>query len=68
MLLHELISDRLVSRFNYVPWPARSPDLKSSDCCLWEYLKSEVFIAKPQNTAALKQSVRNLIVGIPQTM
>lgn len=68
MVLRELFPGRLISRFGDVPWAARSPDLTSCDCWLWGYLKSKVFISKPQNIAELKQSIRNEIAAIPQTM
>ncbi|GFV76767.1 uncharacterized protein TNCV_4729871 [Trichonephila clavipes] len=47
-LLKDTFGDCLISRFGPVNWPPRSFDLTKLDCFLWSYVKSLVYVDKPQ--------------------
>ncbi|GFU46609.1 uncharacterized protein TNCV_1546281 [Trichonephila clavipes] len=47
-LLNDTFGDRLISRFGPVNWPPRSCDLTPLDYFLWGYVKSLVYVDKPQ--------------------
>ena len=47
--LHQLFTNRLISRFGDVLWPARSPDLTAPDYFLWGYLKENIYSRWLQN-------------------
>lgn len=49
---------RLISRFGDLRWPARSPDLTALDFFLWGFLKSRVYVSRPQTLEALKENIR----------
>ncbi|XP_071055457.1 uncharacterized protein [Onthophagus taurus] len=40
---------RWIGRRGSVEWPPRSPDLTPCDFFFWEYLKSKVYVNRPQN-------------------
>jgi hypothetical protein len=66
--LRDLFPGHLISRFGDVAWPARSPDLNACDFWLWGYLKSKVFVTKPNTIAQLKNCIRNEVAAIPMAM
>lgn len=47
-ILKGAFSGRLIRRFGDLHWPARSPDLTVLDFFLWGFLKSRVYVNKPQ--------------------
>ena len=49
-------------------WPPRSPDLSCCDYFLWGYLKSKVYIDKPQTLEALSETKTHEIERIPRAM
>jgi len=53
-ILHERFEDMVISREGDVNWPPRSCDLTPLDFFLWDYLKSQVYMNKPQTIDALK--------------
>lgn len=57
-ILKEAFPGRLISRFGDLHWPARSPDLTVPDFFLWGFLKSRVYVNKPQTLEALKENIR----------
>lgn len=57
-MLKDAFPGRLISRFGDLHWPARSPDLTAPDFFLWGFLKSRVYVNKPQTLAALKDNIR----------
>ncbi|KAL0860440.1 hypothetical protein ABMA27_009829 [Loxostege sticticalis] len=65
-LVRDAFPGRVISRFGDLPWPARSPDLTSPDFFLWCFLKSRVYVNKPQTLAALKENIRQEITNISQ--
>lgn len=65
-LLRDAFPDHVISRFGDFPWPARSPDLTCPDFFLWGYLKSLVYVNKPQTLAALKENIHQEIRNISQ--
>ncbi|KAL0851344.1 hypothetical protein ABMA28_007164 [Loxostege sticticalis] len=65
-LVRDAFPGRVISRFGDLPWPARSPDLTSPDFFLWGFLKSRVYVNKPQTLAALKENIRQEITNISQ--
>jgi hypothetical protein len=54
---------RIISRFDDIAWPARSPDLSAPDYLLWGNLKAEVYTNKPR-TLELKERIRDEIRAI----
>lgn len=48
---------RVISRFDDVPWPPRSIDLSPLDIFLWGYLKGKVYIDKPNTLQELKLKI-----------
>ena len=59
---------RVVSRFGYLQWPARSPDLTPLDFFLWGYLKEKVYKSSPQSLAELKANITREINLISQDL
>ena len=57
-MLKDAFPGRLISRFGDLHWPARSLDLTAPDFFLWGFLKSRVYVNKPQTLAALKDNIR----------
>ncbi|CAH1999582.1 unnamed protein product [Acanthoscelides obtectus] len=57
--IHRLQSfgDRVISRRGNVPWPPRSCDLTPLDFFLWGYLKSKVYVNKPEPSKNSKSSL-----------
>ncbi|GFU97499.1 transposable element Tc3 transposase [Trichonephila clavipes] len=67
-LLKETFGDRLISRFGPVNWPPRSCDLTPLDYFLWDYVKSLVYVDKPQTPDHLEDNIRRLIADIRPQM
>jgi len=44
--LNDTFPNRWIGRGSTINWPPRSPDLTSSDFCLWGLMKSEVYRKK----------------------
>ena len=57
-ILQQAFPDRVISRFDDLHCPARSPDLTVPDFFLCGFLKSRVYTNKPQTLVALKEKVR----------
>ncbi|GFW13138.1 DUF4817 domain-containing protein [Trichonephila clavipes] len=57
-LLKDTFGDRLISRFGPVNWPPRSCDLTPLDFFLWGYVKSLVYVDKPQTLDHLEDNIR----------
>lgn len=58
-ILKAAFPGRLISRFGDLHYPARSPDLTVPDFCLWGFLKSRVYVNKPEILEALKDNIRH---------
>ncbi|GFU48890.1 transposable element Tc3 transposase [Trichonephila clavipes] len=67
-LLKDTLGDRLISRFGPVNWPPRSYDLTPLDYFLWGYVKSLVYVDKPQTLGHLEDNIRRVIADIPPQM
>ncbi|GFW31797.1 uncharacterized protein TNCV_5039671 [Trichonephila clavipes] len=63
-LLKDTFGDRPISRFGPVNWPPRSCDLTPLDYFLWGYVKSLVYVDKPQTLDHLEDNIRRVIAGI----
>ncbi|GFT79112.1 transposable element Tc3 transposase [Trichonephila clavipes] len=67
-LLKVTFGDRLISRFGPVSWLPRSCDLTPLDYFLWGYVKSLVFVDKPQTLDHLEDNIRRVIADIRPQM
>ncbi|GFT24168.1 transposable element Tc3 transposase [Trichonephila clavipes] len=67
-LLKDTFGDRLISRFGPVNWPPRSCDLTPVDYFLWGYVKSLVYVDKPQTLDPLEDNIRRVIADIRPQM
>ncbi|GFW23803.1 uncharacterized protein TNCV_4496801 [Trichonephila clavipes] len=67
-LLKDTFGDRLISRFRPVNWPPRSCDLTPLDYFLWGYVKSLVYVDKPQTLDHLEDNIRRVIADIRPQM
>ncbi|GFU93140.1 transposable element Tc3 transposase [Trichonephila clavipes] len=67
-LLKDTFGDRLISRFGPVNWPPRSCDLTPLDYFLWGYVKSLVYMDKPQTLDHLEDHIRRVIADIRPQM
>ncbi|GFW13046.1 transposable element Tc3 transposase [Trichonephila clavipes] len=67
-LLKDTFGDRLISRFGPVNWPPRSCDLTPLDYFLWGYVKSLVYVDKPQTLDHLEDNIRRVIAIIRPQM
>ena len=68
-LLREFFGDRLISKFGYVPWPPRSPDLSPPDFFLWGFMKDRIFRDNPPHTIEeLKIKITQAIEAIDAAM
>ncbi|GFW45353.1 transposable element Tc3 transposase [Trichonephila clavipes] len=67
-LLKDTFGDRLISRFGPVNWPPRSCDLAPLDYFLWGYVKSLVYVDKPQTLDHLEDNIRRVIANIRPQM
>ncbi|GFV02911.1 transposable element Tc3 transposase [Trichonephila clavipes] len=67
--MKDTFGDRLISRFGPVNWPPRSCDLTPLDYFLLGYVKSLVYVDKPQTLDHLEDNIRRVIADIqPQTL
>ena len=53
--------NKWIGRRGPIEWPPRSPDITPLDFFLWGYLKSEVYVNRPNNVDDLKQRIRQEI-------
>ncbi|GFW50880.1 transposable element Tc3 transposase [Trichonephila clavipes] len=67
-LLKDTFGDRLISRFGPVNWPPRSCDLTPLNYFLWGYVKSLVYVDKPQTLDHLEGNIRRVIADIRPQM
>ncbi|GFW79405.1 transposable element Tc3 transposase [Trichonephila clavipes] len=67
-LLKDTFGDRLISRFGPVNWPPRFCDLTPLDYFLWGYVKSLVYVDKPQTLDHLEDNIRRVIADIRPQM
>ncbi|GFW95928.1 transposable element Tcb1 transposase [Trichonephila clavipes] len=67
-LLKDTLGDRLISRFEPVNWPPRSCDLTLLDNFMWGYVKSLVYVDKPQTLDHLEDNIRRVIADIRPQM
>ncbi|GFW39715.1 transposable element Tc3 transposase [Trichonephila clavipes] len=67
-LLKNTFGDHLISRFGPVNWPPRSCDLTPIDYFLWGYVKSLVYVDKPQTLDHLEDNIRRVIADIRPQM
>ncbi|GFV37607.1 transposable element Tc3 transposase [Trichonephila clavipes] len=67
-LLKDTFSDRLISRLGPVNWPPTSWDLTPLDYFLWGYVKSLVYVDKPQTLDHLEDNIRRVIADIRPQM
>ncbi|GFY32213.1 putative transposable element [Trichonephila clavipes] len=67
-LLKDTFGDRLISRFGPVNCPPRSCDLTPLDYFLWGYVKSMVYVDKPQTLDDLEDNIRRVIANIRPQM
>lgn len=66
--LDETFPNRWIGRRGPIEWPARSPDLTPLDFFLWGYLKSKVFVNRPNNMQELKERIRREVRVITPEM
>lgn len=67
-VLREMFPGHVISLRGDIGWPARSPDLNPCDYFLWGYLKSKVYINRPQSIEQLKRAICQEVAAIPQEM
>ncbi|GFW21014.1 transposable element Tc3 transposase [Trichonephila clavipes] len=67
-LLKDTFGDRLISRFGPVNWPPTSCDLTPVEYFLWGYVKSLVYVDKPQTLDQLEDNIRRVIADIRPQM
>lgn len=67
-VLRQRFPGRIISRFGDVNWPPRSCDLTPLDFFLWGYVKSRVYVNKPETLQHLKNNIRQVIAEIPPEM
>lgn len=60
-LLRTIFQDRIISRNKTQNWPPRSYDLTPLDFFLWGYIKTKVYIIKPQTIGELEEEIRSTI-------
>uniref|UniRef100_A0A1B6CQC5 Tc1-like transposase DDE domain-containing protein n=2 Tax=Clastoptera arizonana TaxID=38151 RepID=A0A1B6CQC5_9HEMI len=62
--VRQIFPNRVISRFGYLHWPPRSPDLSMCDFFLWGFLKSRVYENKPRTLGELRQSIEQNVAQI----
>lgn len=67
-VLRRMFPGHIISRRGDIPWPPRSPDLTVCDYFLWGYLKSKVYVNRPQTTDDLKIAIAQEIANIDGEM
>ncbi|KAK9891522.1 hypothetical protein WA026_014759 [Henosepilachna vigintioctopunctata] len=63
-MLKDKFGEQLISRNGSVNWPPRSCDLTPLDYFLWGYVKSLVYVDKPNTIEALQDNITRVIRGI----
>lgn len=63
--LNETFPNRWIGRRGPIEWPPRSPDITPLDFFLWGYLKSKVYVNRPNNIDDLKHRIRQEMRLIP---
>lgn len=66
--LRELFPNHIISINGDIVWPARSPDLSACDFFLWGFLKSKVYVERPQTLAELKLKIQEEVARITPAM
>ena len=66
--LRKTFDENIISRNGSVNWPPRSCDLTPLDYFLWGYVKSLIYVDKPENIEALEANITRVIRGIPANM
>jgi hypothetical protein len=67
--VRNLFSNRVISRYGDITWPARSPGLSACDFFLWGYLKSQVFKAPaPHTIQELKHRIQQEVEMLQKVM
>jgi hypothetical protein len=67
--VRNMFPNQVISRYEHITWPARSPHLSACDFHLWEYLKSQVFKAPtPHTVQELKHGIQQEVKRIPVEM
>lgn len=67
-VLREHFPERLISIRGDLEWPARSPDLSPCDFFLWGFLKSRVYVNRPNTLEDLRANIRAEIANITAAM
>lgn len=67
-LLKETFDEKIISRNGPINWPPRSCDLTPLDYFLWGYVKSLVYVDKPQTIDHLEINIRRVIGEIRPQM
>ena len=67
-LLKENFHEQIISRNGPVNWAPRSCDLMPLDYFFWGYVKSLVYVDKPESIDALEANITRVINGIPVDM
>jgi hypothetical protein len=57
----------IISRGEAIPWSAHSPDLSVSECFIWGYLKSKMYLMKPPDDE-LKNAIKEEITATPDNL
>uniref|UniRef100_V5GPD3 Transposable element Tc3 transposase n=1 Tax=Anoplophora glabripennis TaxID=217634 RepID=V5GPD3_ANOGL len=63
--LDDVFPHRWIGRRGPKEWPARSPDLTPLDFFLWGYVKSKIYVNKPNSINDLKERIRQEVRAIP---
>jgi hypothetical protein len=58
--------ERWIGRGGHVQWPPRSPGLAPLECCLWGWMKSEVYKKKVNTTYELVARIMNTAALLTQ--
>uniref|UniRef100_H3AR58 Tc1-like transposase DDE domain-containing protein n=1 Tax=Latimeria chalumnae TaxID=7897 RepID=H3AR58_LATCH len=65
-LLNAIFPEKWIARCGPIAWPPRSPDLSPLDYFLWGYVKTVVYLSKPQSLDELRARIMNAIHEITQ--
>ena len=63
-VLRKQFDEKIISRNRPVKWPPRSCDLTPLDYFIWGYVKSLVYVDKPETIAVLKANITRTITDI----
>lgn len=66
--LNNTFQNTWIGRRGTIEWPARSPDLSPLDFFLWGYIKSKIYVNRPDNVEDLKNRIRVEIRAITPDM